>query len=111
MSLTPGFILAEDHTSIGLTLTEIAVIVAEWDAGPRHVYRKPMGPPARHVYRKPIVLPSEQGSDFDPLEIEWCVYRAAGPGLVLERGDARFYLCEQEDIAEMRRVLAGQVAP
>jgi len=101
MSVTPGYILAEDHTSIGLTLTEIAVIVAEWDAGP----------PARHVYRKPIVLPSEQGSDFDPLEIEWRVYRAAGPGLVLERGDARFYLCEQEDIAEMRQVLAGQVAP
>lgn len=32
MSVTPGYILAEDHTSIGLTLTEIAVVVAEWDA-------------------------------------------------------------------------------
>jgi len=101
MSLTPGFLLAEDHTSIGLTLTEIAVIVAVWDAGP----------PARHVDRKPIVLPSEQGSDFDPLEIEWRVYRTVGPGLVLERGYIRFYLCKQEDIAEMRQVLAGQVAP
>ena len=100
MSLTPGFILAEDHTSIGLTLTEIAVIVAEWDAGP----------PARHVYRKPIVLPSEHGSEFAPLEITWMTYKAAGPGLVLERGDVRFYLCEQDDIAEMRAVLAAQGA-
>jgi len=101
MSVTPGYILAEDHTSIGLTLTEIAVIVAEWDAGP----------PARHVYRKPIVLPSEQGSDLDPLEINWRVYHAVGPGLLLERGYVRFFLCEQGDIAEMRQVLAGQVAP
>ncbi|HPM52781.1 MAG TPA: hypothetical protein PK282_11160 [Rhodoglobus sp.] len=101
MSLTPGFILAEDHTSIGLTLTEIAVIVAEWDAGP---------PPKGAPYRKPITLPSEHGSDFAPLEIEWRVYRAAGPGIQLERGDVRFYLCEQEDIAEMRQVLAGQGA-
>ncbi len=100
MSVTPGHILAEDHTSIGLTLTEIAVIVAEWDAGP----------PARHVYRKPIVLPSEQGSDLDPLEINWRVYHAVGPGLLLERGYVRFFLCEQGDIAEMRQVLAAQGA-
>jgi len=102
MSLTPGFILAEDHTSIGLTLTEIAVIVAEWDAGP---------PPKGAPYRKPITLPSEHGSDFAPLEIEWFRWSHAGPGLMLERGEVTFYLCEQEDIAEMRQVLAGQVAP
>ena len=101
MSLTPGFILAEDHTSIGLTLTEIAVIVAEWDAGP-----PPKGPP----YRKPITLPSENGLDFAPLEIEWLRFSAAGPGLALERGDVRFFLCEPEDIAEMRAVLAAQGA-
>ena len=96
MSLTPGYILAEDHTSIGLTLTEIAVIVAEWDAGPG--------------VKKPITLPSEHGSDFAPLEIAWMTYKAAGPGLILERGEVTYYLCEPDDIAEMRAVLAGQVA-
>ena len=96
MSLTPGYILCDDDTSIGLTLTEIAVIVAEWDAG--------YGP------KKPITLPSEHGSDFAPLVISWMTYQAAGPGLILERGEVRYYLCEQEDIAEMRAVLAGQVA-
>jgi len=97
MSLTPGFILAEDHTSIGLTLTEIAVIVAEWDAG--------YGP------KKPVAVRSEHGTEFAPLVISWMTYKAAGPGLILERGEVRYYLCEQEDIAEMRQVLAGQVAP
>ena len=101
MSLTPGFILCDDDTSIGLTLAEVAVIVAEWDAGP----------PPKHTFRKPITLPSEHGSDFAPLEIEWRVYRAAGPGLLLERGHVRFYLCEQDDITEMRAVLAAQGAP
>lgn len=100
MSLTPGYILCDDDTSIGLTLTEIAVIVAEWDAGPD----------AWGIYRKPVTLPSERGSDFAPLEITWMTYKAAGPGLILERGEVRYYLCEQEDIAEMRQVLAGQVA-
>jgi hypothetical protein len=100
MSLTTGFILCDDDTSIGLTLTEIAVIVAEWDAGP-----DPWG-----ILRKPVTLPSEHGSDFAPLVISWMTYKAAGPGLILERGDVRFFLCEPEDIAEMRAVLAGQVA-
>ena len=97
MSLTTGYILTDDDTSIGLTLTEIAVIVAEWDAGPG--------------VKKPITLPSEHGSDFAPLEIAWMTYKAAGPGLILERGDVRYYLCEQDDIAEMRAVLAAQGAP
>ena len=96
MSLTPGYILAEDHTSIGLTLTEIAVIVAEWDAGPD----------SWGILRKPVTLPSEHGSDFAPLEISWMTYK----GLILERGDVRYYLCEQDDIAEMRAVLAAQGA-
>lgn len=100
MSLSPGYILAEDHTSIGLTLTEIAVIVAEWDAGPD----------AWGIYRKPITLPSEHGSDFATLEISWMTYEAAGPGLILERGKAHFYLCEPDDIAEMRAILASQGA-
>ena len=97
MSLTPGFILAEDHTSIGLTLTEIAVIVAEWDAG--------------HGPKKPAVaVRSEHGTEFSPLVISWMTYKAAGPGLILDRGDVTYYLCEQEDIAEMRAVLAAQGA-
>ena len=93
MSVTPGYILAEDHTSIGLTLTEIAVIVAEWDAGPG--------------VKKPVVVGSEHGSEFAPLVISWMTYKAAGPGLILDRGDVTYYLCEQEDIAEMRAVLAA----
>ena len=96
MSLTPGYILCDDDTSIGLTLTEIAVIVAEWDAGPG--------------VKKPITLPSEHGSDFATLEISWMTYEAAGPGLILERGKAHFYLCEPDDIAEMRAILASQGA-
>ena len=96
MSLTTGFILCDDDTSIGLTLTEIAVIVAEWDAGPG--------------VKKPITLPSEHGSDFAPLVISWMTYKAAGPGLILERGDVRFYLCEPDDIADMRDIIAAQGA-
>ena len=96
MSLTTGFILCDDDTSIGLTLTEIAVIVAEWDAG--------YGP------KRPVAVRSEHGTEFAPLVISWMTYKAAGPGLILERGDVRFFLCEPEDIAEMRAVLAAQGA-
>lgn len=97
MSLTTGFILCDDDTSIGLTLTEIAVIVAEWDAG--------YGP------KRPVAVRSEHGTEFAPLVISWMTYKAAGPGLLLERGDVTYYLCEPEDIAEMRQVLAAQGAP
>ena len=96
MSLTTGFILCDDDTSIGLTLTEIAVIVAEWEAGPG--------------VKKPVAVRSEHGTEFAPLVISWMTYKAAGPGLILERGDVRFYLCEQEDIADMRDIIAAQGA-
>ena len=96
MSLTPGYILAEDHTSIGLTLTEIAVIVAEWNAG--------------HGPKKAVAVRSEHGTEFAPLVISWMTYQAAGPGLLLERDEVTFFLCDPEDIAEMRAVLAAQGA-
>ena len=92
MSLTPGYILAEDHTSIGLTLTEIAVIVAEWDAGP---------PPKKTIIVKGMA---------PVLRVRWYGY-GTKPLLALERGQMETVYVGGADIAEMRAVLAAQGAP
>ena len=99
MSLTPGFILADDMGNcVGVTLPEIAAIVAEWDrahAWPRDVRASE---PAM-VFK----------GDLPPLCVRWYGYGRV-VRLRLDRGEATVYM-EASDIAEMRQVLAGQVAP
>ena len=98
MSLTPGYILCDDDTSIGLTLTEIAVIVAEWDRAcewPRDV----------RASEKTILV-----KGMAPvLRVRWYGY-GTKPLLALERGQMETVYVGGADIAEMRAVLAAQGA-
>jgi len=97
MSLTPGYILTDDMGCVGVTLPELAVILAEWDA-------------AHH-------LPREQRSDRDWIEVSshlpkltvaWA--HPKSPALSVTRGDECVYVEDAADIAEMRAILASQGA-
>ena len=95
MSLTPGFILAEDRTSIGLTLTEIAAIVAEWDAAYALILDDRRDRKAFSVEGMPT-----------PLRIGWDFY-AQEPVLSVHRGcsGGNYADVEAPQIAEMRAAL------
>ena len=87
MSLTTGFILTDEYgDSIGLTLTEVAAIVGEWDAGCRDA--------ASYVVGAVTIWWETRSRDL-------CV-RSENTSTVFA-GPA--------DIAEMRAVLAAQGAP
>ena len=97
MSLTPGFIHSDVDQAIGITLPELAAIVAEWDRAcewPRDV----------RASEKTIIV-----KGMAPvLRVRWYGYGTV-TRLVLDRGESTAYL-EASDIADMRAVLAGQVA-
>ena len=98
MSVTPGYILTDDDTSIGLTLPELAAIVAEWDRAcewPRDV----------RASEKTIIV-----KGMAPvLRVRWYGY-GTKPLLALERGQMETVYVGASDIAEMRAVLAAQGA-
>ena len=98
MSLTPGYILTDDDTSIGLTLPELAAIVAEWDRAcewPRDV----------RASEKTIIV-----KGMAPvLRVRWYGY-GTKPLLALERGQMETVYVGASDVAEMRAVLAAQGA-
>ena len=102
MSLTPGFILADPDVSghIGVTLAEIAAIVGEWDRASGLTHDK------RRRSADDFVVKGENPS----LRIGWDRY-ANRPAMDVRRGLSgdSVYVYEA-DIAEMRRVLAGQGA-
>lgn len=97
MSLTPGFIHSDVDQAIGITLPELAAIVAEWDRAcewPRDV----------RASEKTIIV-----KGMAPvLRVRWYGYGTV-TRLVLDRGESTAYL-EASDIAEMRAVLAAQGA-
>ena len=97
MSLTPGYIHSDVDQAIGITLPELAAIVAEWDRAcewPRDV----------RASEKTIIV-----KGMAPvLRVRWYGYGTV-TRLVLDRGESTAYL-EASDIAEMRAVLAAQGA-
>ena len=98
MSLTPGFILADDMDAVFVTLPEVAAILAEWDAA--HMLDR-----EERDQRDEIVIKGK----LPTLQIEWAHPKA--PTLSVTRNGECVYVEDPADIAEMRQVLAGQVAP
>ncbi|MCH9838309.1 hypothetical protein K0U83_21780 [bacterium] len=98
MSLTPGFIHSDVDQAIGITLPELAAIVAEWDRAcewPRDV----------RASEKTIIV-----KGMAPvLRVRWYGY-GTKPLLTLERGQMETVYVGGADIAEMRAVLAAQGA-
>ena len=94
MSVTPGYILTDEYGEcIGLTLPEVACVVAEADHG--------MDPKVGKVR---VIGP------ITPLVMLWTPTRK--PRLRVQRGEGgEGVYPDAADIAEMRQVLAGQVAP
>lgn len=101
MSLTPGFILADEGMAshIGVTLAEIAAIVGEWDRA------SGLTQDARRCTPNFTVK-----GEHPPLVVGWDRY-VKRPVMEVRRGGGESVYLYAADIAEMRQVLAGQVAP
>lgn len=93
MSLTPGFILADDGDIVGLTLADVAVIVAEWDAY-APTWKRGSGP-------DDVVIAA---GDLPEMRLHWDHY-AWSPQIAVVRGSGDRCYVRSEDIAEMRAVL------
>ncbi|MBK8410556.1 MAG: hypothetical protein IPL19_21620 [Sandaracinaceae bacterium] len=97
MSLTPGYILTDRDNVVGVTLPELAAIVAEWDRA--HSWPRDVRSSEPELLLK---------GDRPQLCVRWYGYGTV-TRLVLDRGESTAYL-EASDIAEMRAVLAAQGA-